>query len=91
MAGVSLVGFSGSLVKDTLHSTAVTFINMLDPTASTIDLPANETIEDTEAAKVVIGICKTLSIDRSFIDSLLPPRLSRCLFHPVCTNFVSLT
>ncbi|KAI9456519.1 hypothetical protein BJY52DRAFT_550902 [Lactarius psammicola] len=56
MAGVSLVGFSGSLVKDTLRSTALSFVNMLDPTAPTIDLPASGTIEDTEAAKVVIGV-----------------------------------
>ena len=62
MAGVSLVGFSGSLVKDTLRSTAFSFVNMLDPTAPTIDLPANGTVEDTEAAKVVIGICRTFSM-----------------------------
>ncbi|KAI9442501.1 hypothetical protein H4582DRAFT_1928802 [Lactarius indigo] len=55
MGGVSLVGFSGSLVKDTLRSTALSFVNMLDPTAPT-DLPANGTVEDTEAAKVVIGV-----------------------------------
>ncbi|KAH9058836.1 hypothetical protein EDB87DRAFT_1625632 [Lactarius vividus] len=55
MAGVSLVGFSGSLVKDTLRSTALSFVNMLDPTTPT-DLPANGTVEDTEAAKVVIGV-----------------------------------
>ena len=81
MAGVSLVGLSGSLIKDTLRSTALSFVNMLDPTA-----PTDETSENTEAAKVVVGICLTLSIDHSFID---PPRLSRCLFHSVCTNFVS--
>ncbi|KAH9083856.1 hypothetical protein EDB83DRAFT_2539043 [Lactarius deliciosus] len=55
MAGVSLVGFSGSLVKDTLRSTALSFVNMLDPMTPT-DLPANGTVEDTEAAKVVIGV-----------------------------------
>jgi hypothetical protein len=85
MAGVSLVGFSGSLIKDTLRSTALSFVNMLDPKAP-IDLLANETSENTEAAKVVVGICKALSIDHSFID---PALLSRCLFHPVCTDFVS--
>jgi drug/metabolite transporter (DMT)-like permease len=56
MAGVSLVGLSGSLVKDTLRSTALSFVNMLDPTAPTTDLPADGTIEDTEAAKIVIGV-----------------------------------
>ena len=81
MAGVSLVGFSGSLIKDTLRSTALSLVNMLDPKAL-----ANETSENTEAAKVVVGICKTLSIDHSFID---PFQLPRCLFHSVCTNFVS--
>ena len=82
MAGVSLVGFSGSLIKDTLRSTALSFVNMAAPT----DLLANETSENTEAAKVVVGIYMILSIDYSFID---PPRLSRRIFHPVCTNFVS--
>lgn len=67
MAGVSLVGFSGSLVKDTLRSTALSFVNMLDPTAPTMDLPTDE---EAEAAKVVIGICRTLSIYCSFIDSI---------------------
>jgi drug/metabolite transporter (DMT)-like permease len=56
MAGVSLVGLSGSLVKDTLRSTALSFVNMLDPTAPTTDIPADGTIEDAEAAKVVIGV-----------------------------------
>ncbi|KAH8993267.1 hypothetical protein EDB86DRAFT_3235009 [Lactarius hatsudake] len=55
MAGVSLVGFSGSLVKDTLRSTALSFVNVLDPMTPT-DLPANGTVEDAEAAKVVIGV-----------------------------------
>jgi hypothetical protein len=55
MAGVSLVGLSGSLVKDTLRSTALSFVNMLDPKAP-IDLLANETSENTEAAKVVVGV-----------------------------------
>ena len=70
MAGVSLVGFSGSLVKDTLRSTALAFVNMLDPTAPTTDIPADGTIEDTEATKVVIGICRTLPVHHSFVDSL---------------------
>ena len=70
MAGVSLVGFSGSLVKDTLRSTALSFVNMLDPTAPTTDLPADGTIEDTEAAKVVIGIRRTLSVYHSCINSV---------------------
>ncbi|KAI0055491.1 hypothetical protein BV25DRAFT_1815505 [Artomyces pyxidatus] len=44
MVGVSLVGFSGSLIKDTLHDTA---------TAS--DAPANEPGETPEATKVLVG------------------------------------
>jgi drug/metabolite transporter (DMT)-like permease len=52
MAGVSLVGFSGSLIKDTLHPIVV---NFLDPTPAT-GPPANEPIDVPEATKVVIGI-----------------------------------
>jgi len=56
MAGVSLVGFSGSLVKDTLRTTALSFVNMFDPTAPAIELPTDGSVEDAEAAKVVIGV-----------------------------------
>lgn len=51
MAGVSLVGFSGSLIKDTLHPIASSLANFLDPTTA-----ANEPIDQPEATKVVIGI-----------------------------------
>ncbi|KAF8499731.1 hypothetical protein F5888DRAFT_1793747 [Russula emetica] len=55
MAGVSLVGFSGSLIKDTLHQVAPSLVNFLDPTPAT-GPPANEPIDEPEATKVVIGV-----------------------------------
>jgi hypothetical protein len=58
MAGVSLVGFSGSLIKDTLHPIASSLANFLDPTPAT-GPPANEPIDVPEATKVVIGICSS--------------------------------
>jgi hypothetical protein len=61
MAGVSLVGFSGSLIKDTLHPTVV---NFLDPTPAT-GPPANEPIDVPEATKVVIGICSSVYMNVS--------------------------
>jgi hypothetical protein len=57
MAGVSLVGFSGSLIKDTLHEVAPSLVNFLDPTPAT-GPPANEPIDEPEATKVVIGIAQ---------------------------------
>jgi hypothetical protein len=59
MAGVSLVGFSGSLIRDTLHQVAPSLVNFLDPTPAT-GPPANEPIDEPEATKVVIGICSSV-------------------------------
>ncbi|KAI9064238.1 hypothetical protein FKP32DRAFT_1570517 [Trametes sanguinea] len=47
MAGVSLVGLSGSMVKDAVKESAV---NMLD------DLPPAEPIEEPEVTKVLVGV-----------------------------------
>jgi len=55
MAGVSLVGFSGSLIKDTLHPIAPSLVNLLDSIPGT-GPPANEPIDNPEATKVVIGV-----------------------------------
>jgi hypothetical protein len=55
MAGVSLVGFSGSLIKDTLHEAAPSLVSFLAPRPAT-GPPANEPIDEPEATKVVIGI-----------------------------------
>ncbi|KAI0001318.1 hypothetical protein BJV74DRAFT_974271 [Russula compacta] len=54
MAGVSLVGFSGSLIKDTLHPVAPSLGSLLDATPT--ESPVNEPIETPEATKVVIGV-----------------------------------
>jgi hypothetical protein len=56
MAGVSLVGFSGSLIKDTLHPVAPSLVTLLDPSPAN-EPPTNEPIETPEATRVVIGIC----------------------------------
>jgi hypothetical protein len=61
MAGVSLVGFSGSLIKDTLHPIAPALVNFIDPAFAT-GPPANEPIDEPEATKVVIGICSQVLI-----------------------------
>lgn len=59
MAGVSLVGFSGSLIKDTLHEDAPSLVNFLNPPPST-GPPVNEPLDEPEATKVVIGICPSV-------------------------------
>ncbi|KAI0268769.1 hypothetical protein BC834DRAFT_820737 [Gloeopeniophorella convolvens] len=56
MAGVSLVGFSGSLIKDTLHQAAPSLMAILGTPESTDGPPANEPIETPEATKVLIGV-----------------------------------
>jgi hypothetical protein len=56
MAGVSLVGFSGSLIKDTLQPVAPSLVSLLGPILAN-ETPAMESIETPEATKVVIGIC----------------------------------
>lgn len=55
MTGVSLVGFSGSLIKDTLHPIAPSLVKLLEsiPAAGP---PVNEPIDQPEATKVVIGV-----------------------------------
>lgn len=62
MVGVSLVGFSGSLIKDTLHQAVPSLVNFLGPTSATAPL-ANEPIDEPEATKVVIGICSSCLFD----------------------------
>lgn len=84
MAGVSLVGFSGSLIKDTLHQVAPSLVNFLDLTPAA-GPPANEPIDEPEATKVVIGIC-------SNVYWIIPSKFTcpyRCLFYTVCSNIVS--
>ncbi|KAI0035975.1 hypothetical protein K488DRAFT_76307 [Vararia minispora EC-137] len=54
MAGVSLVGYSGSLIKDTLHEAVNLVSRALAANAS--DVPVEEPIEKPEATKVVVGV-----------------------------------
>ncbi|KAJ3763757.1 hypothetical protein EV360DRAFT_32870 [Lentinula raphanica] len=53
MAGVGLVGFSGSLIKDTVKE-AVNFL--LNKNSGDADLPPPEAIEAPEATTVVVGV-----------------------------------
>ena len=59
MAGVSLVGYSGSLIKDTLHEATTTLIlgtrALFSGPSSAADAPIEEPIEKPEATKVLIG------------------------------------
>ena len=50
-----MVGFSGSLIKDTLHPIAPSLVKLLDSIPVTAP-PANEPIDQPEATRVVIGI-----------------------------------
>ncbi|TFY51523.1 hypothetical protein EVG20_g10963, partial [Dentipellis fragilis] len=57
MAGVSLVGFSGSLIKDTLREDTLLSLNATSAILSgRADDPVAEPIEKPEATKVLIGI-----------------------------------
>ncbi|KAA1471279.1 hypothetical protein DENSPDRAFT_837241 [Dentipellis sp. KUC8613] len=57
MAGVSLVGFSGSLIKDTLREDTLLSLNSTSATLSgRADGPVAEPIEKPEATKVLIGV-----------------------------------
>ena len=47
MAGVSLVGLSGSMVKDAVKEPSANFID---------DLPPPEPIEEPEVTKVLVGM-----------------------------------
>ena len=51
MSGVTLVGFSGSLTKDTVKETLVSLLNM----PSHADLPPPEPIDTPEATTVLVG------------------------------------
>jgi hypothetical protein len=53
MAGVSLVGFSGSLIKDTVREVVVNAVSTLAGASRSLPMP--EPIERPEATKVLIG------------------------------------
>ena len=55
MAGVSLVGLSGSMIKDTLKENALGIFQSLAG-IRTADLPTPEPIEQPEATKVLVGV-----------------------------------
>ncbi|TFY74649.1 hypothetical protein EWM64_g9363, partial [Hericium alpestre] len=58
MAGVSLVGFSGSLIKDTLHEDGLVanIATFLTLGVRNEDGPVGEPIEQPEATKVLVGV-----------------------------------
>lgn len=83
MAGVSLVGFSGSLIKNTLRPAAPSLGSLLDANTPATGSPVNEPIETPEATKVVIGICNGLIwLSSCLVVSLCP--LSLQVFFSYC-------
>ena len=60
MAGVSLVGYSGSLIKDTLHQVAPSLASFLDLT------PGASANDEPEASKVVLGIYSSVYLIISY-------------------------
>ena len=54
MAGVSIVGLSGSMIKDTVKENALGLLRLIAGAAD--DLPAPEPIEPPQATSVLIGI-----------------------------------
>jgi hypothetical protein len=64
MAGVSLVGFSGSLIKDAVKESVVDVLSRAMPALAgnhLADLPPPVPIEKPEATKVLIGEFSTHS------------------------------
>ncbi|KZT11542.1 uncharacterized protein LAESUDRAFT_720793 [Laetiporus sulphureus 93-53] len=59
MAGVSLVGYSGSMIKDAVKEPNASIINMATPSAGfrvLEDLPSPQPIEEPEITKVLVGV-----------------------------------
>lgn len=83
MGGVALVGFSGSLIKDTVKEALNSLLVKANGNA---DLPPPESTETPEATTVLVGqslppfyVC--MGYSDSFID--------RRVFHLVCSSLVS--
>ena len=56
MAGVSLVGFSGSMVKDAVKDASVQlFSALVNGTVPNAPVPPPEPIEEPEVTKVLLG------------------------------------
>ena len=64
MAGVSLVGFSGSLVKDAVKETVPSFVSayMFAGTNGTAPVPPPEPIEEPEVTRVLIGASRVCMV-----------------------------
>ena len=71
MAGVSLVGFSGSMVKDAVRDASIQLFSSFADSATngtvpSVPVPPNEPIEEPEVTKVLLGeqfrfvLCKHL-------------------------------
>ena len=81
MAGVGLVGFSGSLIKDAIKDAPLPSLSVLNA----IDRPQTLT-EEPEVTKVLVG--KFSGRYPPFVSSS-DATVSRCLFHPVRSDLVS--
>jgi hypothetical protein len=90
MVGVSLVGFSGSLIKDTLHDATNLARRALVPllTRSALDEPVEEPVGSPEATKVLIGT-STMLLSRAIFPgkTLTPATPFRHLLHPLRPDF----
>jgi hypothetical protein len=82
MAGVGLVGLSGSLIKDTLKESPLG--NILTSRASWN--PAVEPIDEPEATTVLVG---ELPYFAYYDHNKNHPFPIRCLLHPICPDLVS--
>lgn len=85
MSGVALVGFSGSLIKDTIKESGISSLVRL----VRADLPPSEPIEEPEVTKVLVGEffspawAKVNVLSISFISV-------RCILYTVRSNLVSI-
>lgn len=69
MAGVSLVGFSGSMVKDAVKDASVALFSSvaqagINQTAPTAPVPPPEPIDSPEVTKVLLGTDMTAFLHR---------------------------
>ncbi|KIK59709.1 hypothetical protein GYMLUDRAFT_169095 [Collybiopsis luxurians FD-317 M1] len=56
MSGVALVGFSGSLIKDTVKEAMVSLLHLSTGPSGSSDLPPPEPIDVPEATTVLVGV-----------------------------------
>lgn len=89
MIGISLVGYSGSLIKDAVKANASLIGLLRSSTHFLDDLPPPEPSEEPEVTKVLVGPYSTIrsmiTATLAFTDLSTRPRR---LLHPVCAGVV---